>query len=466
MSGLQELNEMPKAGIELNPQAQGLRRGVLSPVEVLAQSISTIAPSTSPTLTVPLVFALAGEGTALAYGCATAVMFLVALSVALFARESASPGSLYAYVHKALPPVFGAVTAWALFFAYVMIAASCVGGFVNYAQVLLGAHLPAPVWALLVCVLAVVLAARDVKLSARVMLWTEAISVLLILVVVVLTLWHYGARLDVAQLDLHAMSAEKVRLGVVLAMFSFVGFESATTLGAEARNPLRTIPRAVILSAVLAGAFFLLCVYGEALGFRLAGQNLGESTAPFRLLATRAGIGSVGVVIDLCVLVAMFSAVLGCVMASSRVLMLMAQSGLVDARLGRTHARHQSPVAASLLAGVLVCVPAVLLLLQGVRGADLYGYMGTLAVFGFLTVYFLSAIALAVYLRRHGRLRLAQSALVLVVMLAMLAALAGTLYPVPGGAYRFLPYVYLAYLVVGALWFALRKPASPCSVSE
>jgi len=36
---------------------------------------------------------------------------------------------------------------------------------------------------------------------------------------------------------------------------------------------------------------------------------------------------------------------------------------------------------------------------------------------------------------------------------AMLLALAGNLYPVPEGPYGKLPYIYLAYLAAGMLWF-------------
>jgi len=36
---------------------------------------------------------------------------------------------------------------------------------------------------------------------------------------------------------------------------------------------------------------------------------------------------------------------------------------------------------------------------------------------------------------------------------AMLLALAGNLYPVPEGPYGRLPYIYLAYLAAGLLWF-------------
>src|ERR1700682_4009404 len=75
----------------------GLRREVLSPVETLAQSVSTIAPTTTPAATIPLVCALAGNGTWLAYVLATVAILLVALCISRFARYSSSPGSLYTY---------------------------------------------------------------------------------------------------------------------------------------------------------------------------------------------------------------------------------------------------------------------------------------------------------------------------------------------------------------------------------
>src|SRR5579871_364739 len=90
----------------------GLRREVLSPMETLAQSVSTIAPTTTPVATIPLVCALAGNGTWLAYVLATAAVLLVALCISRFARYSSSPGSLYTYASMILPPWMGAVAAW------------------------------------------------------------------------------------------------------------------------------------------------------------------------------------------------------------------------------------------------------------------------------------------------------------------------------------------------------------------
>jgi amino acid transporter len=67
-----------------------LRREILSPMETLAQSVSTMVPTTTPAATIPLVCALAGNGTWLAYVLATAAMLLVALCIGRYARHSAA----------------------------------------------------------------------------------------------------------------------------------------------------------------------------------------------------------------------------------------------------------------------------------------------------------------------------------------------------------------------------------------
>ena len=129
---------MTQAVITNPPTADyGLRHEILSPMETLAQSVSTMAPTTTPAATIPLVCALAGNGTWLAYALATAAVLLVALCIGRYARHSASPGSLYAYAAMTLPPWLSATVAWSLLLAYVATGSSVIGGFYHYANLLL-----------------------------------------------------------------------------------------------------------------------------------------------------------------------------------------------------------------------------------------------------------------------------------------------------------------------------------------
>jgi len=439
----------------------GLRREVLSPMETLAQSVSTIAPTTTPAATIPLVCALAGNGTWLAYVLATAAILLVALCISRFARYSSSPGSLYTYASMILPPSLGATAAWSLLLAYIATGSSVIGGFYHYANLLLhdatGRVASAVFLALLVTAISIAIAWRDVKISARLMLWIEAVSVTLILTVVVLVLVRHGLHLDWMQLQLRGMSGSGLRLGLVLALFSFVGFESATTLGAEARNPLRTIPRAVIQSALLAGAIFILCAYTEVLGLRTVGQDLGASQAPMRVLASVGGVPVLGLLIDIGVLVSMFAGTLACITAAARVLLLMSHNGMTHGSLRTTHARHETPGRAIVVTGIAAVAPVAVLAARGASGLDVYGWMGSLATYGFIVAYALVCVALPRYLRQHGAYGPGAQIIPWLAFTAMLLALIGNLYPVPEGPYGKLPYIYLAYLCAGLLWFLLQR---------
>jgi len=449
------------------PGGYGLRRDALSPMETLAQSVSTIAPTTTPAATIPLVCALAGNGTWLAYVLATAAILLVALCISRFARYSSSPGSLYTYASMILPPSLGATAAWSLLLAYVATGSSVIGGFYHYANLLLhdatGRVASGVFLALLVTAISIGIAWRDVKISARLMLWIEAVSVTLIMTVIVLVLVRHGLHLDWTQLRLHGMTGSGLRLGLVLALFSFVGFESATTLGAEARNPLKTIPRAVIQSALLAGAIFILCAYTEVLGLRTVGQDLGKSDAPVRVLASVGGVPVLGLLIDIGVLVSMFAGTLACITAAARVLMLMSHNGLAHDSLRTTHARHETPGRAILVTGIAAVAPVAVLAARGASGLDVYGWMGSLATYGFIVAYALVCVALPRYLRDHGAYRPGAQIIPWVAFTAMLLALIGNLYPVPEGPYGKLPLIYLAYLCAGMVWFVLqrRREASP-----
>jgi amino acid transporter len=459
-----------KSPKEIHTGDYGLRGGILSPMETLAQSVSTVAPTSTPAATIPLVAALAGNGTWLAYLLATVAILLVAWCISRFARYSASPGSLYTYASMILPPWLGSIVAWSLLLAYIATGSSVIGGFYHYANLLFvdatGHGFSTVALALIVTGISVWIAWRDVKISARLMLWIEAGSLIVILVVLVLVVVRHGIQLDPAQIHLSGMTGGGMRLGIVLALFSFVGFESATTLGAEAKNPLKTIPRAVIQSAVIAGAFFILAAYTEVLGFHVAGQDLGTSDAPMHVLANVARVPVLGILIDIGAAVSLFAGTLGCITAAARVLLLMAHNGLAHGTFRTTHPRNDTPTVALLATGSAAVLPVAILAFRGSSGLDVYGWMGSLATYGFIVAYALVCVALPRYLRDHGVFRQGAQIIPWLAFIAMLSALVGNLYPVPEGPYGKLPYVYLVYISAGLLWFFMKSRGEDSSRSR
>jgi len=461
---------MEEAGApEIAEAHYGLHAGVLGPMETLAQSVSAMAPSTSPSLTIPLVFVLAGSGTWFVYLMATAATLLVGFSVSRFARLSASPGSLYSYAANTLPPFYGVIAAWGLLLAYLATGASVAGGALYYADLLTiqffhGTPAATPTLAI-VCAIAGYVAYRDVKLSAEMMLWIELVSISLIVIVLAVLPFRFGMHLDMDQFRLKGVTISALGPALVLAMFSFVGFESATTLGGEAREPLRTIPRAVLQCAILAGIFFMLCSYSEVLGFRGDSGKLSDSASPLHLLATKAGVSALGVAIDIGTLVSMFACVLACTTAAARVLMRMAHGGLLPAVFGRANPRHGTPGPAIALSIGLIFASTAELALRGVGGADMYDWLGSLAVFGFLTAYALVAIALPFARRALGQHSHLVAAVSILTVLVLILIAVFDLRSTTDAIHARIPYIYVVYIAVATLWYALRRDKGVASSS-
>ena len=442
-------------------ESYGLRKGVLGPIETLAQSVSAMAPSTSASLTIPLVFAYAGSATWFVYLLATVSMLLVGFCISRFARLSASPGSLYTYTANTLPPAFGVAAAWGLLLAYLATGASVAGGALYYATVLSGQFFhwapPAIPTLAVVCAVAGLIAYRDVKLSAEIMLWIEAVSVGLIVIVLVLLPVHIGLQLDTSQFQLKGISFRSLGPALVLSIFSFVGFEGATTLGGEVRDPLRTIPRAVLQCALLAGGFFMLCAYSEVLGFRGQSAALSSSTSPLHMLAAKAHVSPLGVAIDCGAFISMFACVLACATAAARVLLRMAHDGLLPSVLQRTNARHGTPGAAVALSIALMFAATVAMAFRGDTGSTMYDLLGSLSVFGFLTAYALVALALPFARRALGQHSHVLAAVSILTVAVILVIAIFDLNSAEDIVHARIPYLYLGYIAAGLAWYALRR---------
>ena len=244
----------------------------------------------------------------------------------------------------------------------------------------------------------------------------------------------------------------------MLGLYAFVGFESAASLGGEVMDPLRNIPRAIASSALIGGAFFIVCAYAEQR--ILSGQSsaLTTSTAPLKLLADARGYPAFGPVLMTWCVVSALACVTACIQATARTLYGMSREGDCPGFLSRVHARRQSPHIAILVTAVAVAIPPAILILMGKGLLDAYGWIGTFATFGFVTAYALVTVA-AVRVQLRTRTFGAVAALCATLIACVLVlSIASSFDASLTGAYRVLPYLYLAAVAIGVLGTAvLRK---------
>ena len=444
-------------------ESYGLKNQVLSHLEVLGQSVANIAPTGTPAVVIPLVFAAAGVLTWFAYGFALVGILFIAININHFAKRSASPGSIYTYIATGLGPTWGIAAGWTLLIAYIGCASAVTTGFANYANVLIKDlfHLQnglSPLW-LVGLIFASVLgswyvAYRDIKLSTRLMLGLELLSVSFILVVVLATLIHQGWSLDFNQLGLQDFSLSKLRLGLVLAIFSFTGFESAAALGSEAKSPLKSIPRALLQSAILVGLLFIVSSYAQVAGFRGNELTLDKSDAPLQVLADKAGIGFFGVLITIGAIFSFFACVLASINAGARILFLMGRHGVFHTSVGNAHETNETPHIAVTFASILAFIPAAYLAWNGSGMFDIYGWVGTIATLGFILTYIIVSVAAPVYLYHRKELKAHHVLASLIGIAFMIVALIGAVYPWPEGAAGYSILAFAGLLALGAIWGA------------
>ncbi|HTC93527.1 MAG TPA: APC family permease [Terriglobales bacterium] len=440
--------------------------------EVLAQAIALISPSMTAALIVPLMFGTAGTAGWLCYLFGTIMLLFVAISLNQFSKRYTSAGSMYEYTVKGLGPKVGGLSGWCLIWAYMFIGIAGVTGFTHFATKLLAltsatgylSHPSITLFAL--CVLAAwFLAYKDITFSTILMLIFEGVSVAVILMLAFLALAKTGFA-DTAQWHPAAGHGLKdIGLGVVVAIFSLVGFECATAFGEEARSPLKTIPRAVIASLLLTGVFFVFITYVETHALANNNPTLDQLDAPLSTLSANLGVKWMGVLISIGAMISFFALALSCLNAGSRVLFTMGRYGIFPISIGSSHKRNLTPhVAITLFALVQFLIPTAFILLSYVafRGwqmapLDAFNDAGLFGAMGFCGAYVLISLATPFYLKKIGELKAYHIAIAVIALALLIVPIVGTVYPVPAFPMNYFPYIFIAYLVSGVVLVSIRS---------
>ncbi len=442
----------------------GLRRGVMSGPELGAQAIASIAPSAVIAFTAAAIFIGAGNGTMLSFFLATIVILCVGYIVSVFARKHASAGSLYTYVSKGLGP-FGAFTAGvALIIGSWGIAAGSLGGAVAYtAQFfgLIGLPMEGLVWSIVLAILlgglATLFTIRGIRLSARVSLVLELISVAIISILLVSALvWAGPNAWDPAQFSIEGVPFQGVASGMVLGILGFVGFSSADALGREAKNPYTAIPRAIMWSAVAVGVLYVFSAYTQ---IAILQDELATVASPLEEISTRIGMPVwFTPILILGVGASFFAVVVAPLNVVGRILYVMGKEGVIAERFGRTHESHLTPHRVLLIAGPAAIVLDIILLLVGAAPMEIVVWVDTYATYGYMLAYALVAIAGVIYTKREGMKNALVWVTAIVSVVAMVYVFFANVWPVPAFPLNILPYLFLVTLGVAMLrYLGLRK---------
>ncbi len=447
-----------------------LRTNALGFPQLLAQSVALISPTMTAVLIIPLAFSIAGDATWFSYAFGTIMLLFVVFGLNQFAKRSSTTGSMYAYVARGLGAASGVMTGWALVWCYFFIGTAGLCGFALMSQQFLdglGVHgtVTPLLFFLISAAVGFYIAFRDVRLSAVLMLVLEGLSVACILALSAVILFKHGFHVDTAETSLHGFGLKSLDFSVVVCIFSLVGFEAASTMGGEARNPLKNVPKAVIWSLIVTGLFMVVMSYVEVLGASHSHLDLASLGAPLQTLSSAYGVAFFKIPVSLGGMVSFFALTLSCVNSGTRILLPLGQHGFVSKRLHSTHATNLTPHAAIGFYYVLLLVVAFIWHLSGTSALTMFNDAGTMAATGFLFAYFMTVVAAPFFLHRRGELTALHVGMAVAGFALLLVPAVGLFYPLPAFPVDIFPAIFAGFMIAGGTWLFVLNRRVPGTLS-
>jgi amino acid transporter len=442
---------------------KSLERHAIGLPAVTAQSAALIAPAAGSVAGLAFIVGYSGAATPLAFLIGLLVCVCIALVIGEYARRLPSAGSFYTYLTRTFGPKTGFVTGVALFGAYMLLFPFQLDFFGNFVSSLLAAS-----GALII--VSTTLGVLGVKPSLRTGLIGLGFEMLILTIFSLVIIFKGGANGNTIQAFNPSDSLKGsggLLTAVVYTIFAFVGFESATTLGDEAREPRRTIPRAVMLTTLVVGIFYVIVSYAVTIGYGVSTKDvsaLASAGTPFNTLADKFGDGTLSVFVNLAVISSFTALNIVTVVAVSRIFWKMGRDGLLPAAFGRLNAR-QSPQTACLFSGTLALVASILF--GAIYGAlNFASWLSYFATLFFIAAYLLISVGLIRFMWRDHRSEFswARHAILPVISIAaMIWVLWGNIHPYPPAPLRWFIYATVGVLAASTLvaqWLAKNRPAA------
>ena len=358
-------------------------------------------------------------------------MVLTAVSYGRMANAYPTAGSAYAYVGRELSPHLGFLTGWSIVLDYLL--SPTIGTIWCSKAAMNILPLPYFVWVIFFAVLFTLINLRGIQATAKANL-VLTIGMTAVLVAFFISAGGYlvghfgwGSLLSTKPFyDPSTFSWPLVSTGTSIAVLTYMGFDSISTLSEDVVNPRRNILLATVLLCVITGVLGCLEVYAGQLiwpDFR----TFPDVDTAFVSAAGRAGGLLMYHLMNFTLLVATVGSSLGAQVGAVRLLYAMGRDNAIPRRFfGFLDPVRNTPVYNILLTGGICIVGSLFLSYQ--IGAELVNFGAFIAFIG---------VNLAVIRRYYLR---------------------GASHALPSVLKNLLPPLTGA-LVCGYIWWSLRTPA-------
>ncbi|MFJ9862539.1 amino acid permease [Streptomyces sp. NPDC101165] len=336
--------------------------------------------------------AQAGPAVVVSFVLAAITCVFTALSFAELGGAIPVSGSSYSFAYAGLGESTAFLVGWCLLLEYGISISAVAVGWSQYVNELLhsltGRQLPAALSAgpgdggivnlpaVIVIAMASMLLVRGVRESA----WaTAAMAAVKLVILLAFCAIGYSAFKDGNLTPFSPSGLGGIGAGTTAAFFSYIGFDAITTAGEEAKNPRRDIPIAILVCMGLVTLLYCavaLAAIGAIGGDQVAGRPAALSYVVNEVTGSTVGGG----VVAFGAVVAIASVVLAVMYGQTRILMSMSRDGLIPRVFEKVSPRTSTPVAGTLIVGVVFAVPAAFASLDAVMNLCTIGTLAVMAV--------------------------------------------------------------------------------------
>ena len=387
-----------------------LRSGVLGVAGIVFLVLAAVAPLTGIVVVASLAIALGnGGGTPMAFFLVAAILLLFAVGYAQMSKQLVNAGGFYAFVVKGLGRTGGLVAGLIATLGYNFFVVGTIGTSGFFMQTIIrdltGFDLHWIVWGLASIAACFILARIGVDFSSKILGVCLVLEVLMLVIFDISVLVQTGY--DAAAFSPEWVFSGSLPIGLLLAATGFLGFEATALFSEEAKQPLRTIPRATYTAITAIGIILgvttwaVVSATGVAQAQATALEHLPTGDLIFMLSEQYLG-GPLTIVMMILLLVSLFAAMLAFHNSATRYLYSLGRAGILPRALARTRSNG-----APQLAGIVqASFAAIVAIIFALAGADpIVTLVPAMLGFGTLSVLILqglAAISIVVYFRRQN----------------------------------------------------------------
>jgi amino acid transporter len=371
--------------------------------------VAAAGPLTVVTGIMPLGVA-SGNGPAfpVVFALSTAILLVFAVGFCAMSRYVSDAGAFYTYVREGLGHRQGLAAAYLAVVTYASVQLATYGYIGAVIGDLVhrfgGPTAPWGLYALATTVVVGVLGYRRIELSGRVLAVLLILELFIILLFAFLVLGQHavkGQAFSTAMFKPAAILSGSIGVALMFTITSFLGFEATAVFRDEARNPLKSIPRATYIAILLIGSVYtlsgwaLVTQWGEGSSIAVASTNPGTI-----VLETIGGIlGPIGVDIARILLItSLFAAILSFHNVLARYFFNLAPRNAALRPCRHIHPRHGSPHIATIFqTGTAVCLILLCMLARLEPVSQVFAWMAGTSTVGILALLALTSLSILVF---------------------------------------------------------------------